>query len=70
MGVIPLTSILSHKGRGGQFHPTVALHRRMITQDERPRNPLVVSLSNHEPRRTHIHLSVAPDRGMKTHNDI
>ena len=34
MGVIPLTSILSHKGRGGHFHPSVALHRSMITQDK------------------------------------
>ena len=34
MGVIPLTSILSHKGRGGYFYLPVALHRGMITRND------------------------------------
>jgi hypothetical protein len=34
MRVIPLTSILSHKRRGGYLHPSVALHRGMITQND------------------------------------
>jgi len=32
--------------------------------------PLVVSLSNHEPRAPHCHLSVAPNPGMIARNDI
>ncbi len=34
MGVIPLTSILSRKGRGGHFHLSVALHRSMKTRND------------------------------------
>ena len=33
MGVVPLTSILSHKGGGGHYHLSVALRRSMITRD-------------------------------------
>ncbi len=35
MGVIPLTSILSHKGRGGYLHLPVAPHRDMKTRNDR-----------------------------------
>ena len=34
MGMIPLTSILSHKGRGGNFHLSVALRWSMITRND------------------------------------
>ena len=34
MRVIPLTSILSHKGRGSHFHPSVALHLSMETRND------------------------------------
>ena len=34
MGIIPLTSILSHKGRGGNFHLSVPLRRSMITRND------------------------------------
>ena len=37
MGVIPLTSILSHKGRGGHFHLLVTPHRGMITRNNMAR---------------------------------
>ena len=33
-GPIPLSSILSHKGRGGHFQPWVALHRSMKTRND------------------------------------
>ena len=34
MRVISLTSILSHQGRGGYFHPPVATHRGLITRND------------------------------------
>ena len=44
MGVIPLTSILSHKGRGGYFHPSVALHRSM-----KARNAIILPTKMYSP---------------------
>ena len=38
MGVVPLTSILSHKGRGGHFHPLVTPHRGMVIRNKMARH--------------------------------
>ena len=41
MRVIPLTSILSHKGRGSHFHLSAALHRSMKTRNDTGRLEIV-----------------------------
>ena len=43
MGVIPLTSILSHKERGGHFHLSVAPQRGMNTRNDSEENRKTLS---------------------------
>ncbi len=59
MGVIPLTSILSHKGRGGHFHLQVAFRRSMKTRDDE-------SKALDTPPQLHYLVSLEPPVGTRS----